>query len=254
MELLGAVIVLILIFSIASLFSGKKKGGFFRSFFIGYLIGRFWKPLLIIILILAVILVVGYTASSTGARDDFADFFLTILPILVAVLACAFAGFLLGLIPYFTGKARGNIRLGKEGLKLCTLLGFLGPVSLLMAIIYTIRILRADPPAREYAIPAVKCLTGPNQGSVYPITEAGIQIGRDPRCTIVFPGNNTLVSRHHCTINRKGNLLILTDAGSMNGTFISGGYRLQPRSPVYVTFGMVIYLGSQEHALEITFL
>lgn len=258
MEILGCIIVLILIFSIGAFFSGRNKEGsffisFFKSFFIGYFIGRFWKPLLVAILILAVLLVVGYMALSESARDDFFDVFIgLILPILLAVLGCIFIGFLLGLIPYFIGKARGNTRLGKEGLKLCTLSGLFTPASFLLAIIYTIRVLREAPDSYGRAVPALKCLTGPSRGRVYPITDAGIQIGRDPNCTIAFPINDTLVSRYHCTIRRKGTLLILTDTGSANGTFIDGGYRLRPQSPVYVTLGMVICIGDNEHALEVT--
>jgi ABC-type multidrug transport system ATPase subunit/pSer/pThr/pTyr-binding forkhead associated (FHA) protein/ABC-type multidrug transport system permease subunit len=48
-----------------------------------------------------------------------------------------------------------------------------------------------------------------------------VVIGRSPECDVELPGQNS-VSRRHASIEKKGNDFILTDLGSLNGTYLNG--------------------------------
>src|SRR3954464_5852979 len=51
----------------------------------------------------------------------------------------------------------------------------------------------------------------------------GISLGRNPENTVCFSGpDGTLVSGKHAVIERRGEILMLRDLGSTNGTFING--------------------------------
>ncbi len=52
-------------------------------------------------------------------------------------------------------------------------------------------------------------------------------IGRSPLCHLVV--RHALVSRHHAKIERFGDVYILTDIGSANGTFVNGKQLLRPQ-------------------------
>src|SRR5436190_21410446 len=52
-------------------------------------------------------------------------------------------------------------------------------------------------------------------------------IGRSPMCQIVVP--QSTISRLHAKIERSGPRYILSDAGSINGTFVNGHRLLEPR-------------------------
>ncbi len=52
----------------------------------------------------------------------------------------------------------------------------------------------------------------------------GITLGRNPENTVCFSGpDGTLVSGNHAIIEKRGEILMLRDLGSTNGTFINGG-------------------------------
>src|SRR4051812_3962307 len=51
----------------------------------------------------------------------------------------------------------------------------------------------------------------------------GISLGRNPENTVCFSGQDgTLVSGKHAVIEKRGEILMLRDLGSTNGTFING--------------------------------
>jgi len=54
----------------------------------------------------------------------------------------------------------------------------------------------------------------------YKFNKDVILIGRDPTCDIQI--DNVGISRHHCRIERQGNIYILSDLASGNGTFVGG--------------------------------
>jgi pSer/pThr/pTyr-binding forkhead associated (FHA) protein len=68
---------------------------------------------------------------------------------------------------------------------------------------------------------ATLTITGPRPLTVE-LTES-VVIGRDPGCGVVL--DDVTVSRRHAELRRDGNLVVLEDLGSLNGTYLN-------RSPV----------------------
>src|SRR6266700_3654990 len=63
-------------------------------------------------------------------------------------------------------------------------------------------------------------------------SNASWTIGKAPDCDLVVAKD--VVSQKHCRLSFEGEKYILEDLGSTNGTFVNG-YRLEPRTPVYVS-------------------
>lgn len=66
----------------------------------------------------------------------------------------------------------------------------------------------------------LRFLNGPMAGQIVPLTKHSTLIGRSPTCDIKIPSAN--VSKEHTRIEVFDDKLIVTDAGSRNGTFING--------------------------------
>jgi serine phosphatase RsbU (regulator of sigma subunit) len=62
--------------------------------------------------------------------------------------------------------------------------------------------------------------SGPNTGQRTVVGDEPLAIGRDITCTLVLSGSQ--VSRRHCTLQVDGELLLLTDLQSTNGTYVDG--------------------------------
>jgi pSer/pThr/pTyr-binding forkhead associated (FHA) protein len=58
---------------------------------------------------------------------------------------------------------------------------------------------------------------GPNKGSRFLITSSGVNIGRASGCDIFL--DDITVSRQHAKIAKNGDEFVLTDEGSLNGTY-----------------------------------
>jgi pSer/pThr/pTyr-binding forkhead associated (FHA) protein len=58
---------------------------------------------------------------------------------------------------------------------------------------------------------------GPNKGSRFLITSEGVNIGRASGCEIFL--DDITVSRQHAKITKAGGDFVLTDEGSLNGTY-----------------------------------
>jgi pSer/pThr/pTyr-binding forkhead associated (FHA) protein len=65
------------------------------------------------------------------------------------------------------------------------------------------------------------------RGTRFPLRRGETILGRSPYCTIVMP--NQLASRQHCTLRLEGDVLMLTDLASANGTWLNGERADQPR-------------------------
>lgn len=79
---------------------------------------------------------------------------------------------------------------------------------------------RPDPPVegREHGVLFV--LGGPRAGTIYPLDEPVVNVGRGPSCQI--PLQDEGVSRLHARISRTPTGFVLEDAGSRNGTYCQG--------------------------------
>lgn len=97
-------------------------------------------------------------------------------------------------------------------------------------------------------------LTGPLAGSVYPVNEAGVMIGREPvNCKIVVPKTQTAVSRTHClvTYNPMSGMFVLSDRGSTHGTFLANGKKVSPSVPEALRSGDRFYLATPSNTFEV---
>jgi len=70
--------------------------------------------------------------------------------------------------------------------------------------------------------PRIVAISGSLRGSVFPITEAGLVIGRKHPENDVTLENDDMVSRRHCRLQLRGGQVLLTDLNSRNGTFANG--------------------------------
>lgn len=61
---------------------------------------------------------------------------------------------------------------------------------------------------------------GPTIGKIYPLEAPEITIGREGTSTITI--NDVEVSRKHARLDLRGNLYVIQDLGSTNGTFVNG--------------------------------
>jgi hypothetical protein len=66
----------------------------------------------------------------------------------------------------------------------------------------------------------LRFLNGPLAGQIMPLSKHSTLIGRAPNCDIKVPNGN--VSKEHTRIEVFDDKLIVTDAGSRNGTFLNG--------------------------------
>ena len=64
-------------------------------------------------------------------------------------------------------------------------------------------------------------IQGPLRGDIQEFDGTRLTIGRHPSCDVVFPKEQTLISRHHAVISREGNTFSILDE-SANGTFVNG--------------------------------
>lgn len=67
---------------------------------------------------------------------------------------------------------------------------------------------------------ALRLLTGPQAGHVFPLKNGTSTVGRAPHCEVKLP--STGVSKEHAKIDVLEGKTVLTDLGSRNGTFVNG--------------------------------
>ena len=94
-------------------------------------------------------------------------------------------------------------------------------------------------------------VSGPLAGqsfSLHPGQE--MVVGRSPSCTVPVAGAPS-VSGKHCSVSVNGSMILVTDLGSTNGTYL-GSQRLAPQQPTPVPDGGVIYLGSKSCAFRVS--
>jgi pSer/pThr/pTyr-binding forkhead associated (FHA) protein len=82
-------------------------------------------------------------------------------------------------------------------------------------------------------------------GQSVSLNDTEIVLGRSPFCTIVLADGS--VSRVHATLRRRSDRVLVTDAGSRNGTFVNG---MRITSPTAVLPGDRIVLGDVPVVLE----
>ncbi len=79
-------------------------------------------------------------------------------------------------------------------------------------------VVMADPPDGD--LPMLVVVRGANAGSRFALTDDVTTIGRHPESDVFL--DDVTVSRRHAEIQRRGPLLEISDAGSLNGTYVNG--------------------------------
>jgi hypothetical protein len=112
-----------------------------------------------------------------------------------------------------------------------------------------------NPPAAAARGGRIRILAGALAGTQVPVS-AKVILGRDPaRAQIVFPRDDTTVSRAHCEIrfDTAASLFEVRDLGSRNGTFVANGpdppRRLAPDVVERLAPGQNILVGSSRNRL-----
>jgi pSer/pThr/pTyr-binding forkhead associated (FHA) protein len=104
------------------------------------------------------------------------------------------------------------------------LIGLVIVIVVLAAGVIVAALLRrpgAQSPAVISSAPGPRAeLVLPGGGRIYPIGGVAVVLGRNPGSTVVLP--DPQVSGTHARITAQGNVHLLEDLGSRNGTFVNG--------------------------------
>ena len=87
-------------------------------------------------------------------------------------------------------------------------------------------------------------------GMAVPLHHQPVQVGRDSAtCRLVYRDDTPGVSSHHCQVyfDEREQVFVVTDLHSSYGTFLAGGQRLAPDTPVKLPPKSSIYLGEVEN-------
>lgn len=100
--------------------------------------------------------------------------------------------------------------------------------------------------------PVIRSMSVQHGGMVVQLHHQPVQVGRDSAtCRLVFRDNTPGVSSRHCQIffDEQAQAFVVTDLGSTYGTFLAGGQRIAPESPVKLPPKSSIYLGEPDNTL-----
>ena len=96
--------------------------------------------------------------------------------------------------------------------------------------------------------PRLVATAGTYSGTIFPLTGASTDIGRDASNPVPLP-NDTNVSRRHVTIQNNSGQYLLTDNGSSNGTFVNG-VKIPGNTPQNLRPGDEINIGNTRFRFE----
>ena len=95
-------------------------------------------------------------------------------------------------------------------------------------------------PLPEEKTARLVCVGGDQKHHSFPVTAAGITVGRDPKNDIVI--SDSRVSYHHAWVGIVDRKVVLRDLGSTNGTFLNARIDA-PVSEVVLSPGDTIFFG-----------
>ncbi len=107
-------------------------------------------------------------------------------------------------------------------------------------------------PAQSGPSPVIRSMSTQHGGMTVQLHHQPVQVGRDSAtCRLVFRENTPGVSAPHCQIyfDEQSQVFVVTDLGSTYGTFLAGGQRIAPESPVKLPPKSSIYLGEPDNTL-----
>ncbi len=97
-------------------------------------------------------------------------------------------------------------------------------------------------------VPRLIATAGTYSGSIFELSAASAEIGRDPACQVALP-NDSQVSRRHATLQMQGGPPVLIDNASSNGTFVNG-VRIAAQQPHPLQQGDELTIGSTRFRFE----
>ena len=157
-------------------------------------------------------------------------------------------------IPYsmYEGGASGNTML------------YVGIAAVVVVVIIAVIVVMtrkkkpAPAPAEEKksaGSPVIRSLSPQHGGLVVQLHhQQPVQIGRDSAtCRLVYQDGTPGVSSHHCQVyyDEHEGVFVVTDLNSTYGTFLAGGQRLQPQTPVKLPPKSSFYLGEPDNAVYV---
>jgi len=111
----------------------------------------------------------------------------------------------------------------------------------------------AASPAEE-GTPRLWGVEGEFAGSGFKVSSCWLTLGRDvSQCGLIFPYDAGEVSRKHCSLKYEEDrgLFLLEDHHSSNGTYLSGGERLEPGIVYELPPGSRFFLSGGKHGFEV---
>lgn len=157
-------------------------------------------------------------------------------------------------IPYsmYEGGASGNTML------------YVGIAAVVVVVVIAVIVVMtrkkkpAPAPAEEKksaGSPVIRSLSPQHGGLVVQLHhQQPVQIGRDSAtCRLVYQDGTPGVSSHHCQVyyDEHEGVFVVTDLNSTYGTFLAGGQRLQPQTPVKLPPKSSFYLGEPDNAVYV---
>ena len=157
-------------------------------------------------------------------------------------------------IPYsmYEGGASGNTML------------YVGIAAVVVVVVIAVIVVmtRKKKPAPAHAeekksagSPVIRSLSPQHGGLVVQLHhQQPVQIGRDSAtCRLVYQDGTPGVSSHHCQVyyDEHEGVFVVTDLNSTYGTFLAGGQRLQPQTPVKLPPKSSFYLGEPDNAVYV---
>jgi len=101
------------------------------------------------------------------------------------------------------------------------------------------------------AVGRLDFLSGPLAGQSFALREGQqIIIGRSHSCSVPIVGASSISGRH-CSVSLDGGMVLVTDLGSTNGTYL-GGKPLTAQRPTPIPDGGVVYLGNKNCAFRVS--
>ena len=140
------------------------------------------------------------------------------------------------------------------------LYGAIAAVVVIAVIVVIVVLARKKKPApaeekKPAGSPVLRSLSPQHGGMVVQLHhQQPVQIGRDSAtCRLVYQDGTPGVSSHHCQVyyDEHEGVFVVTDLNSTYGTFLAGGQRLQPQTPVKLPPKSSFYLGEPDNAVYV---
>ena len=112
----------------------------------------------------------------------------------------------------------------------------------------------AQPETAGELQPVLRSLASQHSGMVVALHHQPVQVGRDrATCRLVYQDGTPGVSSRHCQVyyDEGTGMFVVTDLNSTYGTFLAGGQRLQPNTPVKVPPKSSFYLGEVDNTVYV---